>query len=529
MKELKKENIIKYIPLSPFIIFFILIIFQYLNVFIYFDDYGFASLSYSNSIEGVNGLNYNLSQLLKFLYLYYMDWGGRVISFGTEALLLKNGVIVMQIAMAITVTLILFFTYKIINIYNNKNKWFTSLFLCGLFGLIHIGMLRDSFYWYTSAVIYVMPFMPYLIGIYFYSNQIQTQVNENLKSNNSRLLLIKNILIAFILFIASFSQEQVSISLSFVVIALVVYQYISTKKIHLWDYVNLITTIVGTLLVVFAPGNRKRMEEKIEFYNTPIIQRTVANVDSILKEVFGYKFLYIMAVYILALLALGVLMMIKRQGNKIINAIFIIVNLILTIVYFIIKEPIYAYLENKVSKGVLMILLLCYITFIIFQITSYYIGCKKYILLIVFWASMCTISSMTFIPAITIRCYVPFVILSFGIITSLASDFVNEIKYGFVIGVIGLFILLPFSYKNYSIIYDGYKANYGYHIQNDNELKNASKKIKEGNQIKHVTLQKLNNTICSNIMQYEEGAEFIKVWMCEYYDLPQEIKFVWND
>jgi hypothetical protein len=28
-------------------------------------------------------------------------------------------------------------------------------------------------------------------------------------------------------------------------------------------------------------------------------------------------------------------------------------------------------------------------------------------------------------------------------------------------------------------------------------------------------------------MQYEEGYGFIKVWMCEYYDIPQDIKFTW--
>ncbi len=529
MNDLKKENIMKYIPLLPFLLFFVLIISQYLNVFIYFDDYGFASLSYSNSIEGVDGLNYTLSQLFKFLYLYYMDWGGRVISFGTEVLLLKNGVIVMQIAMAITVTLILFFTYMIINLYTNKNKWITSFLLCGLYGLIHIGMLRDSFYWYTSAVIYVMPFMPYLVGFYFYCNQIQKEIKNHYEPTKNKLTLVKKILIAFILFVASFSQEQVSISLSFAIMALIIYKFVSIKKLYIWDYVNLISSIAGTLLVVFAPGNSKRMEEKIEFYETPIIQRTVANVDGIFKEVFGYKFLYIMALYILALLLLGILMIIKNYGNKIINIFFIVINILLTLVYSIIKEPIYSFLENRVSKNLLLVLLLFYIVFIMFQVTSYYIASQKFILLVVFWASMCTISSMAFIPAITIRCYVPFVILSFGIITSLTTDFINEIRYGLLVGVIILVLLLPFSYKNYSIIYGGYKANYSYHIQNDKELKDAGLKIKQGNEIKQVTLQKLNNTICSNIMQYEDGYEFIKVWMCEYYDLPQEIEFIWKD
>ena len=184
MNDLKKNHIIKYLPVIPFFIFFILMVKQYLNVFVYFDDYGFASLSYSNSIEGVNGLDFNLKQLLKFLYMYYMDWGGRVISFGTEALLLKNGVIVMQLFMAIAVTSIMFFTYKIIQLYPSKNKWFTAIGICSLYGLLHIGMLRDSFYWYTSAVIYVMPFFPYLIGVFCYASNVIKEIEEMKEEKN---------------------------------------------------------------------------------------------------------------------------------------------------------------------------------------------------------------------------------------------------------------------------------------------------------------------------------------------------------
>ncbi|OYO43078.1 hypothetical protein CG709_20260, partial [Lachnotalea glycerini] len=87
--------------------------------------------------------------------------------------------------------------------------------------------------------------------------------------------------------------------------------------------------------------------------------------------------------------------------------------------------------------------------------------------------------------------------------------------------------IVPFSYKNYSVILDGYQINRSYHINNDTELKNTAKKIKNGVKVKSVTLQKLNNTICSNIMQYEDGFEFVKIWMCEYYDIPQNIEFNW--
>ncbi|WP_099469823.1 DUF6056 family protein [Konateibacter massiliensis] len=527
MKHLKQQNIVKYIPILPFLIFFILMVFQYLNVFVYYDDYGFASLSYSNSIEGVNGLHYNLGQLFKFLYLYYMDWGGRVISFGTEALLLKNGVIVMQLAMSLTVTLIMYFLYKIITIYPVKNKWFPAIAVCSLYGLIHIGMLRDSFYWYTAAVIYVMPFMPYLIGAYFYSANVMKEIRG--EDISQKFLVFRRIVVAVILFIAAFSQEQVAISLSFFIAAVTVYKYIKQKKLSRWDIINTGAACLGTIFVVFAPGNSKRMDEKIEFYNTPLVQRTLANVDSIFKEVFGYKFIYIMTAYILALVLISVVMLLKNYGNKIVNIVFLVINTLLFILYILIKEPLYYFLENKISTSFVMLTIFLYIAFIMTEVTIYYLSVKKQILLFLFWASMCTIASMAFIPAITIRCYVPFVILSFGIITDLATTFVEQVKYGIFAGALMLLLILPFSYKNYSVILDGYQVNSAANIQNDKELKNASERIKNGEAIETVNLQKLENTICSNIMQYEEGFEFVKVWMCEYYNIPQNIEFIWAD
>jgi hypothetical protein len=109
----------------------------------------------------------------------------------------------------------------------------------------------------------------------------------------------------------------------------------------------------------------------------------------------------------------------------------------------------------------------------------------------------------------------------------LASDFVDEIKYGIIVGILMLILLVPFSYKNYSIIFDGYKANYTYHISNEKALENVKEQIDNGLLVKSVELKKLQNQICANYMQYDEGYQYIKVWMCEYYDIPQNIEFNW--
>ena len=44
------------------------------QVFLYSDDYGYASLSYGHYM-GTNGLRYGLSDILKYLKWHYMNWG----------------------------------------------------------------------------------------------------------------------------------------------------------------------------------------------------------------------------------------------------------------------------------------------------------------------------------------------------------------------------------------------------------------------------------------------------------------------
>ncbi len=528
-----KDNILKNIKYIPFLIFFIMMLKQFLNVFVYFDDYGFASLSYSKTIEGVEGLNYNLLQLIKFLYMYYMNWGGRVISFGVEALLLKNGVIIMQIAMAIAVSLIFYFSYKIISIKSKKIGLFSAILICSLYGLIHIGMLRDSFYWYTSAAIYVLPFVPYFIGVYFWTSNS----NDNGKIKNDKFEILKRTLITVVIFIASFSQEQVSISLSVLIGVYIVINYIFYKRIKRYDIINLISSILGTIFVMFAPGNQGRMGENPLFYATPLVTRTIGNINAIYDEVFGYKFIYIMNVYIFSLILLGIIMFIKNYKYKFIHLVFSITNLIILSLIIIKKVPLYDLLSNKLSTNLILGLITLYIIFLCIEIIFYYIKENKFIILSIFVASLCTIGSMAFIPCITIRCYVPFVILSFLIITDIITDFLEEVKMTkeikgkkleLLFELIILICIVPISFKNYKVILEGYEANIEYHVENDRKLKELSDKLKNGEKISEITLSKLPNEICANQMPYQEGFSYIEEWMKEYYNIDSDVEFKWK-
>lgn len=57
----------RHIPAIIFILYLMFIYFQHQFVFMYFDDYGYASLSYG-AIVGNGGTNYNLNDIIKYLF-----------------------------------------------------------------------------------------------------------------------------------------------------------------------------------------------------------------------------------------------------------------------------------------------------------------------------------------------------------------------------------------------------------------------------------------------------------------------------
>ena len=54
-----------------FLAFYVFLIMQFGKVFVYYDDFGYLSLSYGNTVPDVIGYKYTLSQLLSFMGKHY--------------------------------------------------------------------------------------------------------------------------------------------------------------------------------------------------------------------------------------------------------------------------------------------------------------------------------------------------------------------------------------------------------------------------------------------------------------------------
>ena len=152
-----KNSIKKYkIPLI-FGIFFLLVLFQHQFLHLYHDDYGYASLSYAYTLEGANGHSNNLAQILQFLIGHYNVWGGRILFFFIECILLNLSLPLFRIVQSIIITLIFYFIYKITYNIIKKHKTKIALLSCACYGLIQFQTFKSGIFWVTASVLYVFP------------------------------------------------------------------------------------------------------------------------------------------------------------------------------------------------------------------------------------------------------------------------------------------------------------------------------------------------------------------------------------
>ena len=64
---------------------------------------------------------------------------------------------------------------------------------------------------------------------------------------------------------------------------------------------------------------------------------------------------------------------------------------------------------------------------------------------------------------------------------------------------------------------------------NHYKLLEASYQKLETKEKSEIVLYKLINDKFANIMQYREGYDYMIYWICKYYEIPENINFIWRD
>lgn len=423
--------------------------------------------------------------------------GGRVLWFFLEVILLKTSISAYKIVQSIFTLGIYYLIYKIASKISKNNNWRLALFTMICFLLTDLMIIRDSYYWFTASVLYLLPILPVFLIIY-------------LTMEKDRKLLI-NILCIILAFIAAWSQEQVSVFIVSYLGLLTLFRIITDKKLNKWDILITLGALLGFAILMLAPGSKARMNSDTAFYSLDIIHKMIKNIPIIVVSNFGDNTKIFTVLFFTSSLYY---MFINRNKFKYKFIIDIgIINSMALILFNILfassgyHEKLYMIMMGITLLQLLIILLCLYKD-------------NKPILFIIFTSAILSQAAMIMAPYFPMRSATMFEISYYIIFIYIISILLknNKLFTNYL-----LIVLTIMGIYNYYTITEGYSKNYEVKVANEKILKAASKKIKKGKNIKIIKIKR-----CDQIYGVVE-PDGIEYYIKRYYDIPVDVSIVYDN
>lgn len=497
-----------------FLAFYVFLVMQFSKVFVYYDDFGYLSLSYGNTVPDVIGSKYTLSQLLTFMGKHYFYSNGRLFYlFLLGFLNMAGGLTAVQVFMATSVLAILVLVHYVVMRHIRPEGWrpvLLAAFICLLYGTIGILIQRLGTYWYAASFLYVVPTAVFLVLAVLYYETAEEEPQTWKK--------VACILLAFF---AAFSQEEWLVAVIGYICMVIAFKILKKRRVRAYDYTTLAASVAGALPILTSPAVKMRMDNNSEFSNLPFIQKVLTNLRNIMNLFFSSDNQNYLAILLLALMALGAYMLVKRMRFPLINGLYLLVTAALT-----------GYLFLKLNRHVLgpgghseiMIwVLFFYLIAAAVQIIRVLYDRNQVLLGMIFLASILTLACLVVVPEIPQRVLLPFIYLSYALLGYLFCLILLERK-SVVWGLAGLAVLAAVSVPNLKNIYRGYRINYEVHMYNDSVIRDSVRRIRGGEEIKEIKLFQNPDPLCSCEMVYDENFSYMIFWMDEYYDLPSDVE-----
>lgn len=488
-------------------VFFLFLYIQHQFVYMYFDDYGYASLSYGWS-GNYKGMDYSLRDILRYLLWHYFCWGGRVFYYFFMIVALKTGLWFIQIFQAVIIFGITFFSYLLLKTEDENKNVKLAFLLCMFYGMIGLTTFNEGLFWYAAASSYVWPLLPFFAGIFVQKRMLKGEESK-------RNLILSSVLF----FCAGFSQEQVAVLVFvYIVLSYGFVWFIEKRKVKgAWQ--NILAGALGSGLVILAPGNfvRAGTENNLAFSELSFGGKILENFPKILEINLGKD----NAIFVLMLLLSGVLIAYKLlqkakdikkvwAGNLALSIFFSIGVIVSWVDIF----PVW--MENTLLVG--WILLYCG------NVTIYFWSAQKVVLLTLFYGGICSQGMMIVSPTIPMRCHILFEFILHMIVAVIFVEFMPDSRSRINLAV--LYLLGGISLYNIVPITVGYYENYKIQQINNYKLIEKSKRIEAGMDCNAIVLYRLKDDRFASQMPY--NVDFIQYWLKNYYEIPQEVSLIWE-
>ncbi len=530
MEKIKEYLSKKKVTLIVFGLFFILVFIQHQSLFLYHDDYGYASLSYAYHVDGVEGTQFSLNDLFEFLKGHYNVWGGRIVGFFFEIVLLRGGLWLYRLVQSIFITLIFFLIYKIAKICINDesvNKLLLSILTVSFYGFFEIMLFRNGIFWITASVLYVLPLLPMLAFVYLYNK------SKTLNFKNVFVKIIFYIFCAILIFLATLSQEQNAIAMLGYIVAMGIYNTIKNKKVSKLDILMFFISFISFVVLMIAPGNaiRKEHPTSSEFYSQSLITRIFCGIENVIIGNFSEYTRMFSVIFFFTIAYIAYINFKEKNGNSVLDKISLISILIILISTLFIADGYFQYLYNLYGNDsyhyVILIIYIVQLFLIFYSSVVYLIKDKQFILLNLLIAALLSQACMIVAPYYPLRSAIIFQVICYiYVLYNFGKKYKSIADKKFLNMVITCIVIL--SFVNFMRISIGYYRNASINLKNDESLKKVSQELKHGNVIKDIKLDKVKNILYSGDQPYTIETEYIKYYIREYYDLPEDFIINYN-
>lgn len=495
-----KENIFPLMWLT----FFAFLLFQHRSVFMGFDDFGYATLTYGH-YNNPKGMDWNIVDLLDFLKWHYFNWGGRVVPFFFAALVFSCGELFVQMFQSFVVFTIIFFSYRLIKRFERDS--FAALLLIVSYCALNLGPLSGGLFWYTAAAVYVWPLLFLFGGLLVLAENPDRPVNIFLS--------------AAILFFAACSHEQIAVLTLVTTAVFSILNFRENHKLNKLHFVIYVAVIIGSALEIFAPGNfiRAASPANAAFYSSSMSDKINSNLPIMLNIIFNSKLED--CIFTIMLFIVGVkIFPLERSKSKFIMLMTLnaAATMLLYVSYGHIFEP-----DSQVQA----LIRLVFVTVLLVELSMWFVRQKKYIFAGLLQGAVCSQAMLIMSPAIASRSILPFLWIMNLMFAFVFVQAVSDRKI-LNIGIYVLTVAVSVSaFSNILKITAGYYGNYFINKLNRYKLAESSSLIAAGQKVQAVILYRLPDDRYSSLMPYRR--EYSAPWVKTYFGIPQEIPLIWNN
>jgi len=507
----------KIICTAIFSVMFLFLLMQFRNVMVYFDDYGYYSLSYGvDQYKG--GHDYTIRELLDYLKIHYFEVNGRLPGYLLWLSLFSvGGLPLVQIAAAAIVTAILYLLWKFIH--NEEHSALTAGLVCAFYGLICLEYHKQGTYWFAAFFQYVAPVATITLFAIIYFKHRETGFS-----------LINLVVLALLSFVSAFSQEQLGVTVVFMMCLILAYELLN-KNVHAYHLCFIAAAVCGAAILLLSPSSQERASGS----GYTMFESIVYSTYNTIRTFFAGDMSALVVLLHVSLLSFSLYLFRKdKHVFKLMDfgGIALAVVSILIFVCPPLRNTLSVFTLNRyyalIAMGVPCIAVIA------IQIMRYYWCKRQYSRLLLFMTAVGSIGCLCFVPEVPPRLFVPswlmlFPLLADGIFV-LADYFgLKKESYGtYCLGFVCVIVLL-FSLSNSFHIYCGYAQNREAYQYNDMQLMDAVESEKAGNQVDEIYLKKMPAPDCAALLIYHEEVPYVVNWMRKYYGLNSKPAFYFSE